>query len=56
MTRYKFETTEHELFRKTFRKFLAEEAEPHYAQWEKNHLIPPSFGVSLVIWAIFVHK
>lgn len=43
MTRYKFETTEHELFRKTFRKFLAEEAEPHYAQWEKDHLIPLSF-------------
>lgn len=43
MTRYKFETTEHELFRKTFRKFLAEEAEPHYAQWEKDHLIPLTF-------------
>ncbi|MFJ5564671.1 acyl-CoA dehydrogenase family protein [Lysinibacillus xylanilyticus] len=43
MTRYKFESTEHELFRKTLRKFLAEEAEPHYSQWEKDHLIPLEF-------------
>lgn len=47
MTRYKFETTEHELFRKTFRKFLTEEAEPHYTQWEKDHLIPLSFWQKL---------
>jgi len=43
MTRYKFESAEHELFRKTIRKFLAEEADPHYEQWEKDHLIPLSF-------------
>jgi len=43
MTRYTFESTEHELFRKTLRKFLAEEAEPHYPQWEKEHLIPLEF-------------
>ncbi|WP_107924507.1 acyl-CoA dehydrogenase family protein [Lysinibacillus parviboronicapiens] len=43
MVRYKFESTEHELFRKTLRKFLAEEAEVHYAQWEKNHLVPLDF-------------
>lgn len=43
MGKYKFESTEHELFRKTLRKFLAEEAEVHYDQWEKNHLIPLAF-------------
>ncbi|QDQ00352.1 acyl-CoA dehydrogenase [Lysinibacillus fusiformis] len=43
MVRYKFESTEHELFRKTLRKFLAEEAETHYAQWEKDHLVPLEF-------------
>ncbi|CAM5602701.1 Acyl-[acyl-carrier-protein] dehydrogenase MbtN OS=Lysinibacillus sphaericus OX=1421 GN=LS41612_20825 PE=3 SV=1 [Lysinibacillus sphaericus] len=43
MGKYKFESTEHELFRKTLRKFLAEEAEVHYDQWEKDHLIPLEF-------------
>jgi len=43
MAKYKFESTEHELFRKTLRKFLAEEAEPYYSQWEKDHLIPLEF-------------
>lgn len=43
MGKYKFESTEHELFRKTLRKFLAEEAEVHYDQWEKDHLIPLAF-------------
>lgn len=43
MAKYKFESTEHELFRKTLRKFLAEEAEPYYPQWEKDHLIPLAF-------------
>ena len=43
MGKYKFETTEHELFRKSFRKFLEVEAEVHYDQWEKDHLIPLEF-------------
>ncbi len=43
MGKYKFESTEHKLFRKTFRKFLAEEAEVHYNQWEKDRLIPLDF-------------
>jgi len=41
--KYKFESTEHELFRKTLRKFLAEEAEVQYNQWEKDRLIPLNF-------------
>jgi len=41
--KYKFESTEHELFRKTLRKFLAEEAEVQYNQWEKDRLIPLDF-------------
>ena len=45
--KYKFESTEHELFRKTLRKFLAEEAEVHYTQWEKDHLIPLDFWQKL---------
>lgn len=43
MGKYKFESTEHELFRKTLRKFLADEAEVQYNQWEKNRLIPLDF-------------
>ncbi|WP_409367742.1 acyl-CoA dehydrogenase family protein [Lysinibacillus sp. 38-6] len=43
MGKYKFESTEHELFRKTLRKFLAEEAEGQYNQWEKDRLIPLNF-------------
>jgi len=29
-----------ELFRDNFRKFLANEVEPHYAQWEKDEIFP----------------
>ncbi|CAM5603761.1 hypothetical protein LSPH24S_05960 [Lysinibacillus sphaericus] len=36
MGKYKFESTEHELFRKTLRKFLAEEAEVHYDSMGKR--------------------
>lgn len=43
MARYKFESTEHELFRKSLRKFLADEAAVHYEQWEKDRLIPLEF-------------
>ncbi|MFJ7668659.1 acyl-CoA dehydrogenase family protein [Lysinibacillus sp. NPDC097195] len=43
MAKYKFESTEHELFRKTLRKFLADEAEVQYNQWEKDGLIPLDF-------------
>ena len=43
MGRYKFESTEHELFRKSLRKFLAEEAEVHYEKWEKERIVPLDF-------------
>lgn len=33
-------TADRELFRDNFRKFLANEVEPHYAQWEKNEIFP----------------
>lgn len=43
MVRYRFETKEHDLFRKTLRQFLAEEAVPYYDEWEQNQLIPKDF-------------
>ncbi|MED3562740.1 acyl-CoA dehydrogenase family protein [Bacillus xiapuensis] len=36
-------TDEHEIFRKSLRKFLDKEAYPFYEQWEENRLIPHSF-------------
>ncbi|MGE7622161.1 acyl-CoA dehydrogenase family protein [Viridibacillus sp. NPDC096237] len=47
MRRYRFETTEHELFRKSLRKFLEDEAVPHYETWERDRLIPTSFWKKL---------
>lgn len=47
MRRYRFETTEHELFRKSLRKFLEDEAVPHYETWERDKLIPTSFWKKL---------
>lgn len=47
MGKYRFETTEHELFRTSLKKFLAEEAVNQYEQWEKDHLIPLSFWKKL---------
>ncbi|WP_164671008.1 acyl-CoA dehydrogenase family protein [Virgibacillus doumboii] len=43
MGKYRFETEEHELFRKTLRKFLQKEAEPYYEQWEEDRMIPADF-------------
>ena len=43
MGKYRFETDEHVLFRKSLRKFLEKEAIPHYEQWEEDRLIPKSF-------------
>ncbi|OIK16217.1 acyl-CoA dehydrogenase [Bacillus sp. MUM 116] len=36
-------TDEHEIFRKSLRKFLDKEAYPFYEQWEESRLIPRSF-------------
>ncbi len=44
---YSFETEEHQLFRKTFHRFLEKEAVPYYEQWEKDHLIPRTFWEKL---------
>ncbi|CAM3237062.1 acyl-CoA dehydrogenase family protein [Filibacter tadaridae] len=43
MGRYRFETDDHVLFRKSLRKFLEKEAIPQYESWEKKRLIPVSF-------------
>lgn len=34
---------EHEIFRKSIRKFLEKEAYPYYEQWEEDRIIPRSF-------------
>lgn len=47
MTRYRFETEEHRIFRDSIRKFLEKEAVPHYTQWEEDRLIPKSFWKQL---------
>jgi acyl-CoA dehydrogenase len=36
-------TEEHEMFRKTFRKFLEKEAYPYYEKWEQDRMIPRTF-------------
>ncbi|WP_342513437.1 acyl-CoA dehydrogenase family protein [Sporosarcina sp. FSL K6-1522] len=47
MTRYRFETDEHVMFRESLRKFLQKEAVPNYDTWEKTRLIPVSFWKKL---------
>lgn len=34
---------EHELFRKSLRKFLEKHAVPHYEEWDRENLVPRSF-------------
>lgn len=43
MGKYRFEEAEHELFRKSLRKFLEKEAVPQYEKWEEDRIIPKSF-------------
>ncbi|MCZ8533955.1 acyl-CoA dehydrogenase family protein [Psychrobacillus psychrodurans] len=43
MGRYRFETDEHVIFRKSLQNFLQKEAAPSYDSWEKERLIPKSF-------------
>ncbi|TWT24671.1 acyl-CoA dehydrogenase family protein [Planomicrobium sp. CPCC 101110] len=43
MGKYRFEEEEHELFRKSLRKFLEKEAVPQYEKWEEDRLIPKTF-------------
>ena len=43
MAKYRFETDEHVMFRKSLRKFLEKEAVPQYEQWEEDRMIPKTF-------------
>lgn len=43
MGRYRFETDEHVIFRKSLQNFLQKEAAPNYVSWEKERLIPKIF-------------
>ena len=43
MGKYRFETDEHVLFRKSLRKYLEKEAVPQYEQWEEDRMIPKTF-------------
>jgi acyl-CoA dehydrogenase len=43
MGKYRFETDEHVMFRKSLRKFLDKEAVPQYEKWEEDRMIPKSF-------------
>lgn len=47
MAKYRFEEQEHDMFRKSLRKFLEKEAIPQYGQWEKDRMIPKSFWLRL---------
>jgi acyl-CoA dehydrogenase len=42
-----FLNNEHEMFRKSLRKFLEKEAYPFYEQWEKDRIIPRSFWTKM---------
>ncbi|MTH54594.1 acyl-CoA dehydrogenase [Bacillus mangrovi] len=43
MTAPAFIKEEHAIFRSSLKKFLQKEALPHYAQWEKDRIIPREF-------------
>ena len=45
--RYSFETEEHDVFRKTVRKFLQKHAEPFIDTWEKEKRVPLAFWHTL---------
>jgi len=47
MGKYRFETDEHVMFRKSLRKYLDKEAVPQYEKWEEDRLIPKSFWKKL---------
>ncbi|WP_019413225.1 acyl-CoA dehydrogenase family protein [Paenisporosarcina sp. TG20] len=47
MGKYRFETDEHVMFRKSLRKYLEKEAVPQYEKWEEDRLIPKTFWKKL---------
>ncbi|KGM44633.1 acyl-CoA dehydrogenase family protein [Neobacillus niacini] len=42
MKQHPYLTEDHEIFRKSLRKFLEKEAVPHYERWEEERMIPRS--------------
>lgn len=40
-------TEEHEIFRKTFRKFVEKEITPNVNQWEEDRMVPRSIWKSM---------
>lgn len=45
--KHSFLNDDHEIFRKSLRKFLEKEAYPFYDQWEKDRIIPRSFWTKM---------
>ncbi|EDL65566.1 acyl-CoA dehydrogenase family protein [Bacillus sp. SG-1] len=45
--RHPYLTDDHEIFRKSLRKFLEKEAYPFYDQWEEERMIPRSFWTKM---------
>ncbi len=45
--RHLYLTTEHELFRRSLRRFLEKEAVPQFDEWERNRLIPKDFWTKM---------
>ena len=41
--RHLYLTEEHEMFRRSLRRFLEKEAKPFFEQWEQERLIPKAF-------------
>ena len=41
--KHSYLTEEHDIFRKSFRKFLMKEAYPYFGDWEKDRMIPREF-------------
>lgn len=42
-----FDTEEHQIFRESFRRFVAREITPHVAEWEKERAVPRSIWVKM---------
>lgn len=47
MGKYRFETDDHVMFRKSLRKYLEREAVSQYEKWEEDRMIPKSFWKKL---------
>jgi alkylation response protein AidB-like acyl-CoA dehydrogenase len=47
MGKYRFETDDHVMFRKSLRKYLEREAVSQYEKWEEDRMVPKSFWKKL---------